>query len=45
MKEINLKNVKLIGDTAFKCTSLKVIKNNFIKELDSTQFSDLFSDI
>ena len=30
LKEINLKNVREIRDSAFKYTSLKVIKNKYI---------------
>ena len=34
LKEINLKNVKKIDKAAFSGTSLKVIKNNHIQELN-----------
>ena len=35
LKEINLKNVKEIGEAAFNRTSLKIIKNHYIQELKS----------
>ena len=45
LKEINLKNVKEIGATAFIGTSLQFIKNNFIEELNDYQFSDLITEV
>ena len=35
LKEINLKNVKVIGYSAFACTLLKTIKNNHIQKLNN----------
>ena len=35
LKEINLKNVKEIGEAAFSGTSLKIVKNNHIQELNN----------
>ena len=45
LKEINLINVKKIGKEAFCETSLKIIKNNYIKKLGYGQFSDLVSEV
>ena len=36
LKEINLKNVKEIGEAAFQETTLKYIENNFIQELKNS---------
>ena len=45
MKEIKLKSVKLIGDHAFYGTSLKIIKNKHIQELNYYEFADLISEV
>ena len=45
MKEINLKNVKEIGYAAFQETSLKLIKNNHIQEINSYEFRKLIADV
>ena len=45
LKEINLKNVREIGESAFQSTSLKIIKNKHIQELKNKQFSGLISEV
>ena len=45
LKDINLKNAKQIGSSAFYRTSLKIIKNKHIQALKNYQFSELIADV
>ena len=45
LSEINLENVHEIGKNAFSNCSLKNIKNNFIKEMNESQFENQTVDI